>query len=73
MARWRIPIYCELARQLVERWTPEWRARDHLRRVFCPQVNLAAGTGNTLYRLVFRGDRFKQRTMMLGDGCEYMF
>jgi len=27
MARWRIPIYCELARQLVERRTPEWNRR----------------------------------------------
>lgn len=47
--------------------------RDHLRRVFCPRADLAAGSGSTLYRLVFTSDRFKQRKMMLDDRHEHVF
>lgn len=70
MARWRIPIYCELARQLVERRTPERNSRPPEARL------LPASESRRKLRQYFISlgfQQFKQRTMILNDVHDYMF
>lgn len=64
---WRVGVFQFIANSLVSSSNDGRRngTRDHLRRVFCPRAGIS---DSTLYRLLFSGDRFKQRTMIFGDG-----